>query len=328
MANTLMTPPELDSKEKSTEHGAGYEPHLGVDPELEGESVFGSLWSSIRDVFFPEKLPPLVLESKPIAVADPMAVKRDPVSTGVAVVVHVVIILLIFYFVGRKIMAPEIKKPLVSNVDLNAPVPPAAKLAAKPMGGGGGQHDIAPVSKGRIPPIAKETLVPPTKPPVIPAKLEVQPTINLQKDLKMANNNMPNFGDPHAPAVGVQSGGNGSGNGLGSGNGNGLGPGSGGNTGGGVFQIGNGVSAPRLVYQPDPEFSEEARKAKFQGSVLVNLIVDATGRPVRVRVLRPVGMGLDEKAMEAVRLYKFIPAKKGDQPVAVELNVEVNFQIF
>jgi protein TonB len=95
-----------------------------------------------------------------------------------------------------------------------------------------------------------------------------------------------------------------------------------------VRRIGGGVSAPVVIYQVDPEFSEEARKAKFMGVVTVNLIVNAQGMPQNVRVLRGVGMGLDEKAVEAVRQYKFKPAMEGGKPVPVELNIEVNFQIF
>jgi protein TonB len=153
------------------------------------------------------------------------------------------------------------------------------------------------------------------------------PTIEVQKDLKMANNNMPNIGMPNSPLAGMSMG-NGSGSGLGSGNGSGLGPGSGGNYGGGLRRIGGGVSQPELTYKVDPEFSEEARKAKFMGIVLVNLIVDANGNPQNVHVLRGVGMGLDEKAVEAVKQYRFKPAREAGKPVAVELNVEVNFQIF
>jgi protein TonB len=88
------------------------------------------------------------------------------------------------------------------------------------------------------------------------------------------------------------------------------------------------VSAPVLTYQVDPEYSEEARKAKFMGVVTVNLIVDERGNPKNVRVLRGAGMGLDEKAKEAVMQYRFRPAMEGGKPVPVELNVEVNFQIF
>jgi protein TonB len=153
------------------------------------------------------------------------------------------------------------------------------------------------------------------------------PTIEVQKDLKMANNNMPNLGMPTSNLMGSSMG-NGSGTGIGSGSGSGLGPGSGGNYGGGLRRIGGGVSAPVLQYSVEPEFSEEARKAKAAGNVLVTLIVDVNGRPQDVHVLRGVGMGLDEKAVEAVKQYKFKPAMENGKPVPVQLNVEVNFQIF
>jgi protein TonB len=143
----------------------------------------------------------------------------------------------------------------------------------------------------------------------------------------MANTNMPNLGMPNSPLIG-NSLGNGSGTGLGSGYGSGLGAGMGGNYGGGLRKIGGGVSAPVVIYQVEPEFSEEARKAKFMGVVLVNLIVDSQGRPQNVHVLRGVGMGLDDKAVAAVKLYRFKPAMEGGKPVPVELNVQVDFQIF
>ena len=83
-----------------------------------------------------------------------------------------------------------------------------------------------------------------------------------------------------------------------------------------------------MIFQVEPEFSEEARKAKVAGNVLVNLWVDTSGNPSHVRIIRGVGMGLDEKAVEAVRQYRFKPAMENGKPVLVELNVEVNFQIF
>ncbi len=83
-----------------------------------------------------------------------------------------------------------------------------------------------------------------------------------------------------------------------------------------------------LVYQVEPQFSEAARKAKLSGNVLVGLWVDADGRASHLRVLRGIGMGLDEKALEAVRQYRFRPAMLGGRPVPVEMNVEVDFQIF
>ncbi len=95
-----------------------------------------------------------------------------------------------------------------------------------------------------------------------------------------------------------------------------------------VYRIGGGVSAPQLITSVDPEFSEEARKAKAHGNVLVSLQVGTNGRPSHVRVVRGVGMGLDEKAVAAVRQYRFKPAMKDGKPVVVELNVEVNFEMF
>lgn len=93
-------------------------------------------------------------------------------------------------------------------------------------------------------------------------------------------------------------------------------------------KIGGGVSSPMVIYQVEPQFSPEARQAKFNGVVLLNLVVDQDGLPQNVHVLRGVGMGLDEKAVEAVKQYKFKPAMEDGNPVPVALNVEVNFQIF
>jgi TonB family protein len=100
------------------------------------------------------------------------------------------------------------------------------------------------------------------------------------------------------------------------------------NSGLAVRKIGGGVSAPLVIHQVPPEYSAEAKAAKFNGIVLVNLIVDEKGMPKNVHVLRGVGNGLDEKAVESVKKYRFRPAREGGKPVPVELNIEVNFQIF
>jgi TonB family protein len=92
--------------------------------------------------------------------------------------------------------------------------------------------------------------------------------------------------------------------------------------------VGGGVSAPRAIFSPDPEYSEEARKAKYQGTVVLWVVVGADGRPHDLRVTRSLGLGLDEKAMEAVRTWKFEPAKKDGQAVAVQVNIEVNFRLY
>jgi len=299
-------------------------PHIAG--ELREEGLFASLVSSFRDAFFPAKLPPLVLESKPIAVPDRMAVKRSPTSTGIAVGLHVVVILLILWLVAQHVTTVTAPKLAITQLTAPPPPPPIAPRKEQ-IGGGGGQHDLAPVTAGHLPKLAQEQIVPPKAPPTIPPKLPVEPSVVVQKDLKLADNTLPNIGAPSSDLKGFSMG-NGSGTGIGSGNGAGIGPGSGGNTGGGVYHIGGGVKPPSVLTSVDPEFSEEARKAKFSGNVQVYLIVDEKGMPTHVRVVRGVGMGLDEKAVEAVRQYRFKPGTKDGKPVSVDLYIDVNFQIF
>lgn len=320
---TLLTPPEIDPHHETPTLRAGDAPNLG---EVKEEGVFASLVSSFREVFFPEKLPPLVLESQPVAVVDRMAVKRDPTSTAVAVALHVLVIALIAWLLAKhvRLSAPQVTKS-VTALDLPVP-PPKAPPKAVSMGGGGGQRGPTPVTKGTPPKFAEHQIVPPKAPPIQDPKIAIQPTIEVQKDVKMASS-IPQLGVANSPIVGFSMG-NGSGTGMGSGHGSGLGPGSGGNTGGGPRRIGGGVSAPELLYKVEPEFSEEARKAKVAGNVLVGIWVDASGNPTHVRVLRGVGMGLDEKAIEAVRQYRFKPGMENGKPVVTEVNIEVNFQIF
>jgi TonB family protein len=114
---------------------------------------------------------------------------------------------------------------------------------------------------------------------------------------------------------------------VGPGRGGGYGPGEGGNTGGGVFHIGGGVSAPVPLYKIDPDYSEEARKAKYQGTVVLAIVVDEHGNPKDVRVVKPLGLGLDQKAIEAVEKWRFRPGMKDGHPVKVAATIEVNFRL-
>lgn len=325
MADLNVFPPEYDqSSPAPVLRPAAEAPHLSG--EIKEEGVLSSLISSVRDTFFAPKLPPLVLESKPIAVPDRMAVKRSPASTAVAVGLHAVAILIIAVLIANHVqMAAPMKRQLTAL--LTPPPEPPVMPRQDRIGGGGGQHDLSPVTQGHLPKLAQTQIVPPKAPPTIPPKLAIEPTVVVQKDLKLADNMMPNLGVPNSNLKGFSMG-NGNGTGIGSGDGAGIGPGSGGNIGGGVMHVGGSVRPPVVIYQVDPEFSEEARKAKFSGNVQVYLIVDANGNPSHVRVVRGVGMGLDEKAVEAVRQYKFKPAMSNGKPVAVDLYIDVNFQIF
>jgi protein TonB len=303
---------------------AGVESSLGDGDAMQREEgVWSSLWTNLRDVFFPVKLPPLVLESKPIPVVDRMATHQDPKATASAIVIYAALILLFVFWGARKIQQLQTQKTMQL---IALTTPPPMPVAKDTMGGGGGQRGPTPATKGQLPKFAEQQITPPKVP--VETKIPMpDPTIEVQTNLKMANNNMPNIGLPNSPLIGTSMG-NGQGSGLGSGNGSGLGNGTGGGYGGGLRKIGGGVSQPVVIYQVDPEFSEEARKAKFMGVVLVNLIVDTQGRPQNVHILRGVGMGLDENAIKAVQQYRFKPAMENGKPVPVELNVEVNFQIF
>jgi len=202
-------------------------------------------------------------------------------------------------------------------------------------GGGGGDRDKLQASKGSPPKFAREQITPPMVVVRNPnPQLAVPPTVVGPPDLKLAQLGV--VGDPLSNVLGPPSNGTGSGGGIGSGSGGGVGsgrgpgvgPGEGGGIGGGLYRVGGGVSAPRAVYSPDPEYSEEARKAKYQGIVMLWLIVGADGRPREIRVMRSVGMGLDEKALEAVRTWRFDPARKDGHPVSVQINVEVSFRLY
>jgi TonB family protein len=95
-----------------------------------------------------------------------------------------------------------------------------------------------------------------------------------------------------------------------------------------ALKVGGGVSEPHVLISAVPKFSEEARKAKYQGVCLLSLIVDAHGMPQNVQVARGLGMGLDEKAIEAARGFRFRPAMKDGEPVPVTVKLEVNFKLY
>ena len=202
-------------------------------------------------------------------------------------------------------------------------------------GGGGGDRDKLPASRGALPKFSRQQITPPAAVVRNPnPQLAVEPTAVVPPEIHLPQTGP--LGDPLSavlgpPSNGPRSGGgiaSGSGGGVGSGYGPGVGPGYGGGIGGGVYRIGGGVSAPRLIYGPDPQYSEEARKAMHQGTVVLWVIEGTDGRTHDIRVQRPLGMGLDQKAVEAVRTWKFEPARKNGQIVAVLISIEVEFRLY
>jgi TonB family protein len=164
-------------------------------------------------------------------------------------------------------------------------------------------------------------------------KLPVEPTLILSAEVSLPQTNLAALGDPFG-GLGPSSNGPGSGGGIGTGDGTGVGPGSGPGLGPGDGGGSNGllgrrgaVSSPVLLFKVEPEFSEEARKAKHQGMVVLYGEVDTNGRLRNVRVVRGLGLGLDEKAMEAVKQWKFRPGYQDGRPVVAAATIEVNFHL-
>lgn len=229
------------------------------------------------------------------------------------------------------------------TVTLIAPSPESYALpVAKKVvsgGGGGGDHDRIQAPKGALPKPAMQQITPPQ---IIMhnehPKLAVQPTVVVPPQVRLAENHMPSLGVPSAaplpsapPSNGIGSGGgigSGSGGGVGVGHGAGVGEGTGGGIGGGVYKVGGGISAPQAISTPDPEYTEEARNAKTQGTCILWMIVDDHGNPRDIRVVRGLGHGLDAKAIEAVKQWRFQPAEKDGHPVNVQISVEVGFRLY
>ena len=315
--------------------------HLLLPKDTLDQGLLKSLFQNLDDFFFPKKLPPLHLTSKPIPVRDIWGFynyKKNGVLSST--LLHIVALAII---IGGTIWARSWVKTVTEQKQVVTLIAPADMPPLSPSktqvggGGGGGDRDKVIATKGKPPKFAMEQIAPPTvvvrneRP-----KLAVEPTVIVPPQVKMASN-MPNLGDPTSPAMpslpsnGIGSGGgigSGTGTGVGSGTGAGVGPGRGGGTGGGVFRIGGGVSAPKELYAPDPEYSEEARKAKYQGVCVLYVEVAPDGTTHNIHVVRSLGLGLDEKAIEAVRNWKFEPAQKDGRPVTVAVNVEVNFHLF
>ena len=229
----------------------------------------------------------------------------------------------------------EIRRQVMDVItDVSPYVLPASRSPAG-GGGGGGDRDKLAASKGALPRSAREQITPPAV--VVrneDPKLPVEPTVVVPPMLQLPHTGV--LGDPLSAVLAPPSNGTGFGGGIGSGNGGGVGsgtgpgvgPGRGGGIGGGVYRVGGGVSAPRPIYSPDPEYSEEARKAKYQGTVVVWVIVGPDGRTRDIRIQRSLGMGLDEKAIAAIHTWKFEPARKDGVAVAVQVSVEITFRLY
>jgi TonB family protein len=205
-------------------------------------------------------------------------------------------------------------------------------------GGGGGDHSLTPPGKGEAPEFSATQLTSPTEifrnsRPILPVK----PKLLGLDEIQIADPNMDHIGDPQSKFAELSNGtgsgsgiGNGHGSGIGDGNGPGLGLGSGGGAGGDAFRPGeNGVSHPSCSYMPNPPYSEEARKAKYSGVVLVDAVISADGKVTLPRVVKSPGLGLNETTVQTMQTWRCQAALgPGRRPVPTRVTFEVNFRLY
>jgi TonB family protein len=226
---------------------------------------------------------------------------------------------------GLKQPAPPRPAMLKGKSALKSPVPvervvkrpkPDPPVRPKPVP----PPEVKPVERPvePPPPIAKPEPAPPVVAPVVsaPASAQDQPGVLAEQ--------------PPSPSQGSGNGGGsgtGSGSGIGEGSGPGIGAGSGGGTGGGPYRPGSGITAPALVHEVKPDYTEEARRRSLSGDVVLEIVVRSDGRVGTVRVLQGLGAGLDQRAVDAVRQWRFTPARRLGTPVDVLVEVAVEFRL-
>jgi periplasmic protein TonB len=310
---------------------------IDTDLILEQKPWYTTVFSQLKYLFVKEERPEIQVTAQPVEVDEIFKeYKFRSTSLVYSVVVHVTMVLAILFV--PMALWNEAKKQ-AANVPLIEPGQILLDLPPKPDksggGGGGGRREPTPASKGKLPRPSDKQLTPPTPKIVnLDPVLPVEPTVIVPQLNALPNVDLASLGDPLGipgpPSSGPGTGGGigtGTGGGVGPGKGGGVGPGEGGGIGGGVFRVGGGVSAPSVIYRVEPTYSEEARKAKYQGVVVLSAIVRKDGTIQILKVVRGLGLGLDENAISALKQWKFRPGMKNGIPVDVALNIEVNFSL-
>jgi len=311
---------------------------IATDLILEQQPWFKTIFSQLKYIFVREERPDIQVTAQPVEVDEIFKeYKFRSSSLAFSMIAHVVVVFAILFV--PMWLVKQATKATNTNVELLDPSQLTLNLPPKPDksggGGGGGRREVIPASKGKLPRPSDKQLTPPTPKIVnLDPILAVEPTVIVPQLNSFPNINIANYGDPLGipgpPSSGPGTGGGigtGTGGGVGSGKGGGVGPGEGGGIGGGVFRVGGGVSAPSIVYRVEPTYSEEARKAKYQGVVVLSAIVRKDGTIEILKVVRGLGLGLDENAIQALKQWKFRPGMKNGVPVDVALNIEVNFSL-
>ena len=290
---------------------------------------FGSAWQNVRDLISPRKLPPLQTTSQPVDVPEIWSKNHQFTRVqALSIAFHVAALAIILGPLLRLLSSPPTSKAtsLDTSVSVYMPkMPPAAQKA----GGGGGANNKAPAVRGQAPKFATQQFTPPLARPLEHPQMPMTPTLLGNPAITPPNINANNYGDPLSHLLGNDSLGSGKGTGIGNGDGGGLGDGYENGMGGGHPAGTGGYGTPACLYCPQAQFSDEAVKAKYQGSVLVSAVITADGRVTDVRVVKGLGLGLDENAVAAVKTWRFRPALGPDgKPATVRQTIEVIFHLY
>jgi protein TonB len=305
---------------------------------VESQPLYRTFFENIRESIRLARTGPVKLD-RPVEVGELWNPPRNYRRTQLLVfVAHAIAALLILVP-----LFPQIRKPLIRETSSIVPivfspyVPPAAKPGKKLSGGGGGgTRSKVPPTKGRLPKFSKIQFAPPMAKIIPHPKIQMRASVLGPPQVSLPSPNLPNYGDPLAKLI-TNSGGPGNGGGIGTGSAGGVGSGTGGGvgpgyeygTGGGYPSAGmSGYGEPVCLYCPNPQFSDEAVKVKYQGTVLLRFVVTASGTTQNIQVVRSLGLGLDQKAIAAVRTWRFKPALgPNGKPATVIMMAEISFRL-
>jgi TonB family protein len=340
--------PQLEAVKLRTEPNDHLDRLLAPDTTV---PWYRSLFTSVAERLHPEKLPPLELTSKPLSEQDMPGhslwglYRTDRKSGVVSVLIHVGLFCLLWSITTSP---PALR--LTQQFTLLISPLPVHPVELKRSGGGGGgggnagSHALkAPAPVAELPkPIMRHYVPPPLtqKPPLVTPQLYIPP--------EWVGTTDPNahYGDPLAGLIGA-AGNFGNSAGYAGGPGTGFGPGYGGGSGGGsgggigagtgigtgpgpgdsIYTAAKNMTPPEPIFRPEAEYTDDARKAQLNGKVIVTLVVEIDGTASNIEVTRGLGLGLEQKAIEAVRQWKFKPATIAGKPVRARVNVEVTFRL-
>lgn len=267
-----------------------------------------------------------------------------------SIFVHFAIIGLAIFLVFHKVepLAPKDSTVFINTSSIYLPVEGDGREGGG--GGGGGKQEKLPASGGRMPETTRVQMIAPdpTDPqPLVPVEDLMAATPSVQMPIDIPQDQSLSIGDVTAPPREYSSSGPGFGGGIGTGRGTGVGPGTGpgvgpgsgggmgGGSGGGIgsgvgpYVVGNGVKPPIAIFQPLPAYTEEARKARAEGIVLIQAVIRRDGTVDSFKVLRGLGYGLDESAINTIATkWRFKPGTLNGMPVDVQANIEVSFRLY